>query len=140
AELSQEAELRAAFAKAVRSERGGYLWLFAVGALLLVRLLLDPTMVRRPLLEPNLSTGGLAFIGVSLFVFLMANVIMSTPTENDLQGPRDAAALLRGQDTQEAAENLRRHGPGYALLNAQPSIPTIALREPGTSASYPFIA
>ena len=30
--------------------------------MLLTRLLLDPTMVRRPLLEPNLSLGGLTFI------------------------------------------------------------------------------
>src|SRR5688572_449105 len=39
--------------------RTGYLWLFAVSGVWLVRLLLDPTMVRRPLLEPNLTNGGL---------------------------------------------------------------------------------
>ncbi|MCA9211208.1 MAG: hypothetical protein KDA55_22770, partial [Planctomycetales bacterium] len=50
----------------------GFLWLLGVNLCLLIRLLIDPTMVRRPLLEPNLSTGGLAFIGCSLFVFLMA--------------------------------------------------------------------
>ena len=58
----------------MRIERLGFLWLFAIGAVWLVRLLLDPTMVRRPLLEPNLTTGGLIFIGGSLFIFLMANV------------------------------------------------------------------
>src|SRR5262245_11978737 len=35
-----------------QTEYFGYLWLFGVSALWLVRLLLDPTMVRRPLLEP----------------------------------------------------------------------------------------
>ncbi|MCA9219096.1 MAG: hypothetical protein KDA71_02150, partial [Planctomycetales bacterium] len=43
----------------------GFLWLLGVNLCLLIRLLIDPTMVRRPLLEPNLSTGGLAFIGCS---------------------------------------------------------------------------
>src|SRR5262245_33114160 len=36
-----------------QTEYFGYVWLFGVSALWLVRLLLDPTMVRRPLLEPN---------------------------------------------------------------------------------------
>ncbi len=55
--------------------RAGYVWLFAVSAFFLIRLLLDPVMVRRPLLEPNLSASGLTFTGVALLVFLMANVI-----------------------------------------------------------------
>jgi len=55
--------------------QAGYVWLFAVGGFFLIRLLLDPIMVRRPLLEPNLSASGLTFTGVCLLVFLMANVI-----------------------------------------------------------------
>ena len=55
--------------------QAGYVWLFAVSAFFLARLLLDAVMVRRPLLEPNLSAGGLTFTGASLLVFLMANVI-----------------------------------------------------------------
>lgn len=58
----------------------GYVWLFVVSGFFLIRLLLDPIMVRRPLLEPNLSASGLTFTGVSLLVFLMANVI-TTPKE-----------------------------------------------------------
>ncbi len=57
--------------------QGGYVWLFAVSGFFLIRLLLDPVMVRRPLLEPNLSASGLTFTGGSLLVFLMANVIMN---------------------------------------------------------------
>jgi hypothetical protein len=57
--------------------RVGYIWLFAVSGFFLIRLLLDPVMVRRPLLEPNLSASGLTFTGVTLLVFLMANVITS---------------------------------------------------------------
>ena len=44
-------------------EHAGYIWLFAVSGLFLLRLLLDTAMVRRPLLEPNLSVGGLTFLG-----------------------------------------------------------------------------
>jgi hypothetical protein len=54
---------------------GGYVWLFAMSGFFLIRMLLDPVMVRRPLLEPNLNVSGLTFTGVSLLVFLMANVI-----------------------------------------------------------------
>ena len=68
-----------------RIERGGYIWLFVTGGLLLIRLLVDPQMIRRPLLEPNLTSGGLAFIGCSLFVFLIANVMSSNPTTSQLK-------------------------------------------------------
>lgn len=101
----------------------GYLWLLSASGLFLVRLLLDPTMVRRPLLEPNLSTGGLAFIGCSLFVFLMANVINGPPVIADLQGPRSAVQLLsRVADKND--EDLKQHGPGNALLYSIPALVT----------------
>lgn len=87
-----------------RLEYYGFVWLLAVSILLLSRLLLDTTLVRRPLLEPNLSSGGLTFIGVSLFLFLMANVATSTVEEQRNQGPK--------------------LGPGYALLNSLPDIQT----------------
>ena len=79
----------------------GFVWLFGACGLFLIRLLLDPTMVRRPLLEPNLSPGGLTFIGCSLFVFLMANVVNSQVAEDDLAGPRSADQLLSGVADQE---------------------------------------
>src|SRR5690606_2805287 len=82
----------------------GFIALLGACLLLLIRMLIDPALVRRPLLTPNLSIGGLSFIGVSLFLFLMANVITSTPLEQRERGP----AL----------------GPGYALLNMLPELPT----------------
>ena len=57
------------------AQQTGYIWLFAIGGFFLIRMLLDPMMVRRPLLEPNLSVGGLTFLGISLLIFLMANVV-----------------------------------------------------------------
>jgi hypothetical protein len=55
--------------------QAGYVWLFGVSGFFLIRLLIDPIMVRRPLLEPNLSVSGLTFTGLSLLVFLMANIL-----------------------------------------------------------------
>ena len=91
-------------ADAAAIQRGGFIWLFVVQALILVRLMMDPLMVRRPLLDPNLTTGGLNFLGISLFVFMMANVVASTPRIQEEQGPK--------------------LGPGYALMNMLPAIPT----------------
>lgn len=69
--------------RAVSAEQIGYVWCFTVGAFWMLRLFLDPTMVRRPLLEPNLTTGGLAFISCSLYAFLMANVFTNQTSSFD---------------------------------------------------------
>lgn len=125
--------------RAVNAERFGYCWCFAVGGFWLLRLLLDPTMVRRPLLEPNLTTGGLAFIGCSLYLFLMANVVAnkmdafsgleSSSSDSDLEvaaaESRDSAAdigesdavVSPGAETPVPASKVGSvHGPGYAML------------------------
>ena len=126
--------------------RTGYLWLFAVSGVWLVRLLLDPTMVRRPLLEPNLTNGGLIFIGVALFAFLMANVVTSDLKGDDLDGPKGARVLLTGIDTtndQNRPEDYRRHGPGFYLIHILPSIPTSPLIRPNVAQSdevFEFVA
>ncbi|MEM1070404.1 MAG: glycosyltransferase family 87 protein, partial [Planctomycetota bacterium] len=85
-------------------QRFGFIYLFIVEAIILLRLMIDPLMDRRPLLDPNLTTGGLNFIGISLFIFMMANVIASSPRIQQEQGPK--------------------LGPGYALMNMLPAIPT----------------
>ncbi|MGA2797168.1 MAG: hypothetical protein ABSE63_06310 [Thermoguttaceae bacterium] len=59
--------------------QGGYVCLFGISGFFLIRLLIDPIMVRRPLLEPNLSVSGLTFTGVALLVFLMANIVKNPP-------------------------------------------------------------
>jgi hypothetical protein len=81
----------------------GYVWLFAVGGFFLVRLLLDPVMVRRPLLDPNLSASGLTFTGISLLVFLMTNVVTAPPERLERLMARQAAPV--------ASSN-----PGYDLF------------------------
>ena len=90
-------------------------------------MLADPTMVRRPLLEPNATKGCLVFLGCSLFVFLMANVITSDPSPDDIKAAEGGVSLLNGTDNgrqQHKPEEYGRYGPGYYLLNALPSIPT----------------
>lgn len=85
-------------------EFAGFASLLLACGLLSIRMLIDPALVRRPLLEPNLSVGGLSFIGVSLFLFLMSNVITSDAELSHQRGPK--------------------LGPGYALLNRLPDLPT----------------
>ena len=85
-------------------EFAGFAALLIACGLLMIRMLIDPALVRRPLLEPNLSIGGLSFIGVSLFLFLMSNVVTSDPELSHQRGPK--------------------LGPGYALLNRLPDLPT----------------
>jgi len=105
----------------------GFVWLLSTCGLLLIRLLLDPTMVRRPLLEPNLTPGGLTFVGCSLFVFLMANVVNSQVQEEDLAGARGADSLLAGVADQDGLSELRERGPGNAVLHFVPSLATVPL-------------
>lgn len=109
-------------------EQIGYIWLFVTAGLFMIRLLLDPIMVRRPLLEPNLSAGGMAFLGISLFVFLMANVLNSQMVPDDLAGVKAAEHVQALQaPPPEEKQDLATHGPGYPLLHLLPSLSTQAL-------------
>lgn len=81
----------------------GFAVLLLACAFLTIRMMIDPALVRRPLLIPNLSIGGLGFIGVCLFVFLASIVVTSTPREQEIRGPH--------------------LGPGYEFLNMLPQLP-----------------
>ena len=105
-----------------RKDELGYAWLFTVGAFFLVRLLLDTVMVRRPLLEPNLSAAGLTFTGGALFVFLTTNVITSqiTPSdaEADFHGSVRLEKVLSLRSSPAGQEGFVQHGPGYPMFHA----------------------
>ena len=107
----------------VPAQELGFAWIFVVSAAFLVRMLCDSMMVRRPMLEPNLTTGGLTFLGGSLLVFLLANVITSRPQRDDLAGAA-AADRLEARDAAVDADQLARLGPGYPLLFLLPQIST----------------
>jgi hypothetical protein len=85
----------------------GYIWLFAVVGFFLLRMLLDPLMVRRPLLEPNLSASGLTFAMITLMIFVLSNAITQRPPRGGVEGKRNDRAAAR----QEAA------GPGVPARN-----------------------
>jgi hypothetical protein len=106
-------------------QRYGYLWLFVVELLWLVRLLNDSLLVRKPMLEPNLSVGGLVFLACSLAIFLFANVLTSQPA--DLAGPEGAVNLVK-RNAREAGDQLQKYGPGYPLLHIIPTIQTFVDR------------
>ena len=105
----------------------GYIWLMVVNGLLLIRMLADPLMVRRPLLEPNLTTGGLSFLAASLLFFLTANVLNGTPTESDLYAVQRAEYLSQREPSELEQNTLATHGPGFSLLFLMPHISTRAL-------------
>ncbi|HVX63154.1 MAG TPA: glycosyltransferase family 87 protein [Pirellulales bacterium] len=113
----------------------GYVWLLALSGLLLIRLLFDSRMVRRPLLEPNLSPGGLTFLAFWLLVFLMVNVVTKQPTAGDLEGPRKLDDLLARAEAKAEDKSLVRHGPGYPWFFLLPSITTKAVspKDPAVS-------
>ena len=112
---------------ALRVEQFGYIWLFSVSGLFMLRLLLDAFMVRRPLLEANLNVGGLTFLGLSLFAFLMANVVNGTPDQVDLVASQRAHHLHQRAASQKDLNALATHGPGFPLLYLLPHISTETL-------------
>jgi hypothetical protein len=106
---------------ALRIQRIGFLWLFAINAILLTRLLMDTAIVRRPLLEPNLNPAGLMFLSSSLLFFLMANVVTGTPRESALTPALPAREI---QTDTEASATFETEGPGYWLLYLLPKFTT----------------
>lgn len=116
---------RAAFDQAASSvEVFGYVWLFSVNGVLLLRMLIDSAMVRRPLLEPNLTVGGLTFLAVSLLAFLTANVITGAPEKADIYAVQRAEHLSKRESSQVEQHTLDTHGPGFTLFYFLPHIST----------------
>jgi hypothetical protein len=89
----------------------GYLFLLVCCGLLALRMLWDTGIVRRPLLEPNLNSGGMLFIGIGLLIFLIINIALSTPRPRPLGVPN--TGLVSGA------------GPGNVLIRSIPSIETM---------------
>jgi hypothetical protein len=68
---------------AMRNDQWGYAWLFGVGFFLVIRLIFDNVMVRRPLLEPNLTPGGLTFACFFLVFFIVAALTINRGDQID---------------------------------------------------------
>jgi hypothetical protein len=111
-------------ANALSVQRLGFEWLFAISALLMLRLLLDSAMVRRPLLEPNLNAAGLSFLASSLLFFMMANVLTGQTSPADMSpamaAPTEVPAPVKGPGD----DAFETQGPGFRLLYSLPRIST----------------
>ncbi len=57
----------------------GYSWLFVVSGILLVRLLVDTILTRRPQFAQNLNAAGMAFLCVCSFIFLSVQAVTRIP-------------------------------------------------------------
>lgn len=98
-------------------QRRGFVGLFIVGALYLIRMLVDPVLVRRPLLNPNLSLGGLIFLGSCLMLLLFANIFSSNPTRDELSMVKSTIRMANRESASEKdSQYLRKRGPGYQVL------------------------
>lgn len=95
----------------------GYTWLTVVGAGYLLRLLIDPMMVRRPLLEPNLSVDGLLFTGIALLFFLVTNVVTTQLRESDQKAAHRMDRILAQQMTPDELRKALPREPGYPLFH-----------------------
>ncbi|HET6573008.1 MAG TPA: hypothetical protein VFG68_05355 [Fimbriiglobus sp.] len=114
-------------AEADRVRLIGYLWLLGASAYWFGRCLFDLTTVKRPLVSPNLSTAGLAWLGGSLFLCFTA-VAFLRPDPWGAVGKKPAAlagvqeraaAVVRQTTPQEAdAEEIERPVVGPALAMA----------------------
>lgn len=109
----------------------GYIWLFSVNALLVTRMLLDSSMVRRPLLEPNLTADALTFLAVSLLVFLTANVITGIPQHVTALEPPSSASASADSSADPPTDSLQAKAPpkasDFAPLWRLPLITTQAI-------------
>ena len=110
-------------------ERLGYVTLWGMGGIFILRMFYDCTMVRRPLLEPNMSAGGLSFLVFSLFVLLVSNVSVGY-IQNEDEIRIDPTSLRM---------------PGYRILEDLPPVPVAFWESPfelnqqgGRPGEYPF--
>jgi hypothetical protein len=105
----------------------GYAWLFGISALLLLRVLYDGLITRRPRLEQNMNAAGMAFLCLSTFLFLTAKLLTESPPASTVESIRKANQLIEGQAAAPHEPALVEHRE-----RAEPS-PDAASAGPGTS-------
>lgn len=89
--------------RAARERTLGYVWLLSGSLVWFVRAVLDLALVRRPPLNTNLNTPGLAWLGLALFVALTAVAVRRTPDQaNQAQVGKRPATIDQVQDTATA--------------------------------------
>lgn len=133
--------------------RLGFFLLFAAGGALMTRMLMDPALTRRPLLEPNLNNAGLLFLATALMLFMTANVVFGQPSavdtspgrspdEMEVEGDEPGEAI-DGDQSQASADTFATAGPGFDWLYRLPRIATqqlVARTEIGSAEAAPHEA
>lgn len=99
----------------------GYVWLFGVTALFLVRLLLDPVLQRRPVLGQNLNAAGLGFLSIAAIVLLISAAIQRELPPSTTSALAEGQRILGGQKTPQADVDLG-HGPAAPVVMAGASM------------------
>jgi hypothetical protein len=78
----------------------GHGWIFVLSILLLLRLMFDGFLKRRPRLEQNLNVPGMTFLALSAFTFLMTEAAMETPPQSVVNTIREGHNMIhRVEDT-----------------------------------------
>ena len=122
--------------------RWGSLCLVAFTLLLLVRLVLDESLTRRPKLDQNLNTAGLLFLCIPAFAILMAHVAFRPPpldtqnmlvTGKALLERRDVPVSPDSPESSSSSESLSITPTG-ALVGAGGHVAGLPARRPEVSA------
>ncbi len=108
----------------------GYSWLFGISALLLLRLLMDTVLTRRPQFAQNLNGAGMAFLCICTFVFLTAQALTKPPAK-----PVDLKQVSAAQKSAAAAELAETRG-----ASSPEPVPAAATAKPADSIASPLIA
>ncbi|QDT65284.1 hypothetical protein [Calycomorphotria hydatis] len=97
----------------------GYLWLFLASGVLLLRLLIDGALLRRPRSPQNLNEPGLAFLCTFTVLMLLIKIAAtdSLPTET-IQTLQQAEDLVNRHDRSALVDSEATFGPGATILAA----------------------
>ena len=92
----------------------------AFSVLIIVRLMFDESLTRRPRLEQNLNQAGLTFLILPAFSILMTGVFVKEPPDRNLNAVESGVALLEGHESQsgEAEDVVSTPAPTETLLAA----------------------
>jgi len=94
-----------------------YVWIYLVGTYFLVRLFYDPNIVRRPLLQPNLTPQGLVYASTVLFLMLAVSIFDKPLTEGDLEASRQVDDIAAEGLESGGGESVAVIAPGFPLFH-----------------------
>lgn len=92
----------------------GYGWLYVTTCVFLVRILIDPVLHRRPYLGQNMTPGGLGFLCLAAFAFLMTQAITKAPPDSTQRTVEHADSLLHRTATDPQFPRVDEVDPGPA--------------------------